>query len=133
MDSVFSVGDRVYSRGTGESLPAGTPGTILDAEPDTSYGVVQSIGGVSQYSNLGYFWTHQDPNSAETDMVNHPAHYTGHPTIEAIEVLEHVQDYRLGTAMKYLWRIAFGGKHDSVEDAKKAMWYIQRWLDKHDA
>jgi hypothetical protein len=67
-------------------------------------------------------------------MVNHPPHYTRGPqvecphcetvfTLEAIEVLRYVKDFRLATAMKYLWRVAFGGKVDDAEDVKKSVWY----------
>jgi hypothetical protein len=59
--------------------------------------------------------------------------YTGESaiarTIECIEVIRHITDMRLATAIKYLWRVAFGGKHNDREDVKKAMWYLQDWLD----
>ena len=39
-----------------------------------------------------------------TDNVNHPAHYTSHPSgIECIEVVRHYC-FSIGNAIKYLWR-----------------------------
>lgn len=62
------------------------------------------------------------------DAVNHPAHYTSHPSgVEAIEITEHY-NFCVGNAIKYLWRN--GLKSDegssSVKDLKKAVWYINR-------
>lgn len=58
------------------------------------------------------------------DPVNHPAHYTSHPSgVECIEITEHL-NFCIGNAIKYLWRA--GLKSDQVEDLKKARWYIDR-------
>lgn len=58
------------------------------------------------------------------DPVNHPRHYTGHPSgIECIQVTEHM-NFNLGNATKYLWRA--GEKGDAVEDLRKSVWYIER-------
>lgn len=63
-----------------------------------------------------------------TDMVNHPSHYTAHPAgIEAIDVIRHATNYNLGTALKYIWRVMWGGKGNDVEDISKAIWYLQDW------
>lgn len=60
--------------------------------------------------------------------VEHPSHYTSHPSgIECIQITEHM-DFLTGNAMKYLWRA--GLKNDKVEDLKKAKWYIDRLLEK---
>lgn len=61
-----------------------------------------------------------------SDAVN-PDHYKRGP-VEAIEVLRHVTDWRLGNAMKYTWRVAFGGKGNDREDIEKAIWYLNDWL-----
>lgn len=65
---------------------------------------------------------HDEP---QEDIVNHPKHYTGHPSgVECIQITEHM-NFCLGNAMKYIWRA--GDKHDNpIEDLKKAAWYIQR-------
>ena len=59
------------------------------------------------------------------DPVNHPSHYTSHPSgIEAIQVTEHY-NFCIGNAMKYLWRAGLKSQ-DPIEDLKKAHWYIER-------
>ena len=58
------------------------------------------------------------------DPVNHPAHYTAHPSkVECIEITEHM-GFCLGNAMKYIWRADL--KADAIEDLQKAVWYINR-------
>lgn len=58
------------------------------------------------------------------DPVNHPSHYTSHPSgIECIQITEHM-GFNLGNALKYIWRCDL--KQDSIEDLKKAVWYINR-------
>jgi hypothetical protein len=74
------------------------------------------------------------------DMVNHPPHYRrgplveidgDHYEIEAIDVIRWIRDARLANAMKYIWRVNFGGKADNVQDIQKAIWYLTDWLN-HD-
>lgn len=61
---------------------------------------------------------------AKHDPVNHPSHYTSHPSgVECITVAEHF-NFNVGNAIKYLWRA--GLKTALVEDLKKARWYIDR-------
>ena len=58
------------------------------------------------------------------DNVNHPKHYTSHPSgIECIKVTEHF-NFNLGNAIKYIWRA--GLKNNTSEDLKKAEFYIKR-------
>ena len=58
------------------------------------------------------------------DAINHPTHYTSHPSgVECIDIAEHM-NFCLGNALKYIWRA--GLKGDAVEDLKKARWYIDR-------
>lgn len=57
------------------------------------------------------------------DPVNHPSHYTSHPSgIEYIEITRHM-NFNLGNVMKYIWRN--GLKDDaSLQDLEKAAWYL---------
>jgi len=58
------------------------------------------------------------------ERVNHPPHYTAHPSgVECIDVAEHY-GFCIGNAIKYLWRA--GLKGDAIEDLKKARWYLDR-------
>ena len=60
--------------------------------------------------------------------VDHPDHYTSHPSgVEAIEITEYMS-FCLGNAMKYIWRA--GQKNDQIEDLEKAIWYINREIDR---
>jgi len=58
------------------------------------------------------------------DMVNHPPHYTQHPSgVEVIEITEHM-NFCLGNAVKYILRADL--KNDAIEDLSKARWYLDR-------
>ena len=58
------------------------------------------------------------------DVINHPTHYTAHPSgVECITVTEHF-NFNRGNAIKYIWRA--GSKGDELEDLKKARWYLDR-------
>lgn len=62
------------------------------------------------------------------DDVNHPAHYTSHPSgVECIDITEHYS-FCIGNAIKYLWRA--GLKGDEIKDLQKAAWYINRELSR---
>lgn len=64
----------------------------------------------------------------EDDPVNHPAHYTKHPSgVECIDITEHM-NFTLGNAVKYIWRASLKGK--AVEDLQKAAWYINREIER---
>lgn len=63
-----------------------------------------------------------------TDAVNHPPHYTAHPSgVECIQITEHM-GFNLGNAMKYIWRADLKGA--IIEDLEKARWYLDREIDK---
>ena len=58
------------------------------------------------------------------DQVNHPAHYTAHPSgIEAIQITRHM-NFNLGNAIKYIWRAGIKNEGKHIEDLKKAIFYI---------
>jgi len=62
------------------------------------------------------------------DVVNNPKHYTSHPSgIDCIQITEHM-GFNLGNAIKYVWRSDL--KNDAIEDLSKAIWYIQREIDR---
>lgn len=64
--------------------------------------------------------------SLKEDVVNHPSHYTSHPSgIECIQVTEHMS-FCIGNAIKYLWRCGLKYSDKDVEDMRKAVWYINR-------
>lgn len=78
---------------------------------------------------MGNVSKNQQPQSARataTDMVNHPSHYTSHPSgIEAIEVTRWM-NFNLGNAIKYIWRAGLKGDNQKhLEDLRKAEFYIK--------
>ena len=61
-------------------------------------------------------------------QVNNPRHYTSHPSgIDCIQITEHM-GFNLGNAIKYVWRSDL--KNDAIEDLNKAIWYIQREIER---
>lgn len=69
------------------------------------------------------------------DPVNHPKHYTDHPSgVECIDITEHY-NFCVGNAIKYLWRQGLkeeSGKRmadKQIEDCEKAIWYINRHIN----
>jgi len=64
------------------------------------------------------------------DPINHPTHYTSHPSgVEAITVCEWM-NFNIGNAMKYIWRA--GLKGNARQDLSKAAWYLTREIQRLD-
>ena len=69
--------------------------------------------------------------NGNSDNVNHPPHYTSHPSgTECIEITRHYC-FAIGNAIKYLWRAglkkdsSLEDKEKEIEDLEKAIWYIK--------
>lgn len=67
------------------------------------------------------------------DMVNHPSHYTQHPS--GIECIQVTRDFNfcLGNAIKYIWRVGLDVvKHEDkqIEDLEKAVWYLNQEISR---
>lgn len=57
------------------------------------------------------------------DYINHPKHYTSHPSgVEVIQITEHL-NFCLGNVIKYILRHTH---KNGLEDLKKAQWYLNR-------
>ena len=70
---------------------------------------------------------YEDAGYSQPDVVNHPPHYTSHPSgIECIQITEHMT-FLMGNAMKYLWRADL---KNGLQDLEKCAWYIQREIEK---
>jgi len=65
-----------------------------------------------------------------SEKVNNPEHYGGKENpYEAIKVIEaHSLDFCLGNSVKYILRA--GKKDDIKQDLEKAIWYLNRKLQK---
>lgn len=65
-------------------------------------------------------------NGVNDDIINRPAHYTD-GKIETIEFIEDKKlGFCLGNAVKYISRAGKKDPTKTVEDLKKAIWYINR-------
>ena len=61
------------------------------------------------------------------DPVNHPKHYTSHPSgVECLTIAEYLP-FNLGCAIKYLWRQEM---KNGIEDLQKAVFYIKREIER---
>jgi len=62
------------------------------------------------------------------EAVNHPPHYQGNG-IEVIDIIESFElNFNLGNTIKYVLRA--GKKGNKKEDLEKAVWYLNRELEK---
>jgi len=63
-----------------------------------------------------------------SDPIN-PEYYSEHPSgVQCIEVVEHMT-FNRGNAVKYIWRA--GLKNDMiVQDLRKAIWYLNREIER---
>lgn len=127
---------------------------ICEAHKDGNYCVLPYTHQHMHSDGCGNVWPRSSldgsPPKSKPDMVNHPPHYTRGPRIlvpprgilsehsddgrpwmiiECIQIIRHIKDVRLATAVKYIWRVAFGGKTNNREDIAKAVWYLNDWLE----
>lgn len=62
-------------------------------------------------------------NGVDHDPVNHPSHYTSHPSgIECLEITRATNIPNVSNAIKYVWRTDL--KDDTLEDLHKAEFYL---------
>lgn len=90
--------------------------------------IIDDDGKYQDYSSIRFKKVdNMDKNQDNT--INHPNHYTEHKSgIECIDVVEHMQ-FNLGNAIKYIWRHE---KKNGVEDLKKAIWYLEREINRQE-
>jgi len=73
-------------------------------------------------------WLCKECNTKKHEAVNHPSHYQS----EKFEVIEIIEAFRLGfnlgNAVKYILRA--GKKDNFTQDLEKAMWYLNREINK---
>lgn len=64
------------------------------------------------------------------DIINHPLHYTD-GKIEVIDFIEEKQlNFHRGNAIKYIARAGKKNKEKEIEDLEKAVWYINREIQR---
>lgn len=80
--------------------------------------IIDALGGEEEKTD----------DSGSTDPVNHPSHYTW-SSIEPIDAIEAWQlPYHLGNVVKYVSRAGHKDKSKTLEDLKKANWYLSRYI-----
>lgn len=63
------------------------------------------------------------------DSVNNPSHYTEGRSIEPVRAIEDWGlGFHLGNAVKYISRAGRKDPTKAIEDLKKAVWYIERYI-----
>ena len=69
-------------------------------------------------------------NKKLNDPVSHPSHYTD----GKIEVIDYIEDkklgFHLGNAVKYISRAGKKDPNKYIEDLRKAIWYINREIER---
>jgi len=70
------------------------------------------------------------PSKIKHDEVNHPKHYTD----GKIEVIEFIDDkklsFALGNTVKYISRAGKKNPDKTIEDLKKAQWYLNHEIER---
>ena len=103
----------------GRPLPRPEAACLPQAEDGPDSGALEMVSLVKE--------------DAMPDMVNHPPHYTAHPSgIECIQITEHM-DFLTGNTFKYLWRAGYKAGNSKLEDLEKAKWYLERAIAKERA
>ncbi len=130
MKSKFSVGDKVI---TTEEFYDSSGSVVRGVVVKTSRDSCELDNGwwyLDKYLEIDRMYRRGDITPLNySDMVNHPPHYTSHPSgIECIQVTEHMS-FTIGNAVKYLWRADL---KNGLEDLKKAAWYIQREIERRE-
>lgn len=105
---------------------------------DDSECIIFDINDIDKFEKI-YRRTVDDINETSSndnvnnkpDNVEHPSHYTSHPSgVECITVTRHFC-FDIGNAIKYLWRAGLKKEQGmsnldkEIEDCNKAIWYIK--------
>jgi len=117
----FKVGDLVADE-------LGIVGEVISFTGDSEFPYrIREVNGVSA-RHAQSDKMHRVESQHGNDAVNHPKHYTGHPSgIECIQITEHM-GFNLGNTIKYVWRADL--KNDAIEDLEKAAWYLAREIQR---
>jgi hypothetical protein len=87
-------------------------------------GRLEQVVGVELKPTRSTPMTHYGPSPVPHDSVNHPSHYTSHPSgVECIQITRWM-NFNRGNAIKYIWRAGEHAALKEIEDLKKARWYI---------
>lgn len=111
---------------------AGADEMLLDVLRHNEAKISEACKGLENYIKNLESEIRESNLTQQPDRVNHPSHYTSHPSgVECITITEHY-DFCVGNAIKYLWRCGLKveegmtPKDKEIEDLKKAVYYINR-------
>ena len=100
----------------------------VDSNGDDNFSELAHYLYVSGWRKDDYF--KQQTVKPANDNVNHPSHYTD----GKIEVIDFIEDKKLnfhrGNAVKYIARAGKKNIANEVEDLEKAVWYINREIER---
>jgi hypothetical protein len=87
-----------------------------------------SLGGrMEPVSSEVRNWSKRADRAGEMNEIDHPEHYGGDTTYEAIKVIEAWGlNFNLGNAVKYVCRAGKKPGTSLLRDLGKAAWYLQR-------
>ena len=99
---------------------------IKSFEEGTLIPSMQVLKRISEALNIDY--KELDIKEDKKEMIDHPKHYNM-GKYEAIDVIEDWNlGFNLGNTVKYISRAGY--KDDIVQDLKKALWYIEREIQR---
>ena len=98
---------------------------------DGCEGCAMKICSTEECVELVRMWLERKcKDNPPADNVNHPSHYTS----GKIEVIDFIEDkelgFHLGNAVKYISRAGRKNPDKIVEDLQKAVWYINRQIQR---
>ena len=99
------------------------------SDADISKRIMETAGKrPSREKPAMYEQSGQQGNCPGNDPVNHPSHYTdgGIETIDFIEAKK--LGYHLASALKYISRAGKKDPAKTIEDLRKAEWYLKRYI-----
>ena len=67
-----------------------------------------------------------------TDNINHPLHYTWHPSGVECATIAREFGYNLGTVIAYVWRAGFKSSSNRYVDLRKAAWHLQNEIEREE-
>lgn len=98
---------------------------VDDEPPHTKVDRSELFDKIRSGQTIVDFSTCDNNKVAFNPSVEHPQHYTSHPSgIECIDITRH-HDFAIGNAIKYLWRAGLKDSDNEIQDLEKAIWYIQ--------
>jgi hypothetical protein len=122
--SKYKLGDRVRLTGPGwQDTFEHYIGEVVTVDYITDYDSPRTADGY--VLDAGEEWATEPAN----DDVNHPSHYTSYKGIEVIQLTEQM-NFNRGNAVKYTARAGLKNPDTEVQDLEKAVWYLQREIQR---